>query len=35
MKGNLAQKVYSSYTVKCQRMEEICGLVVEEIDVLS
>ena len=33
MKGNLAQNVYSTYTGKCQRMEEIVGVVVKEIDV--
>ena len=33
MKGNLGQKVYSTYTGKCQRIEEIVGVVVEEIDV--
>ena len=33
MKGNLAQKVYSTCTGKCQRLEEIVGVVVEEIDV--
>ena len=33
MKGNLPQKVYSTFTVQCQRMEEIVGVVVEEIDV--
>ena len=35
MKGNLAQKVYSTYTLQFQRMEEIVGVVVEEIDVLT
>ena len=35
MKGNLAEKVYSSYTVLCQFMEEIVELIVEEIDSLS
>ena len=33
MKGNLAKKVYSTNTGKFQRMEEIVGVVVEEIDV--
>ena len=33
MKGDLAYKVYSTYTRKCQRMAEIAGVVVEEIDV--
>ena len=35
MKGNLAHKLYSTKTVKFQRMEEIVGLVVEEIDVMA
>ena len=35
MKGNLAHKLYSTKTVKVQRMEEIVGLVVEEIDVMA
>ena len=33
MKGNLKWKSYSTYAGRCQRMEEIVGLVVEEIDV--
>ena len=35
MKGNLASKVYSTYTVTCPTMEKIAGLVVEQIDVLA
>ena len=35
LKGNLARKVYSSYTVTYQEMEEIAGLVVEKIDVFG
>ena len=35
MKGNFAHKLYSTKTVKVQRMEEIVGLVVEEIDVMA
>ena len=35
MKRNLAQKLYSTKTVKVQGMEEIVGLVVEEIDVME
>ena len=35
MKGNLAHKLYSTETVKVQRVEEIVGLVVEEIDVVA
>ena len=33
MKGNLEKKVYSIYAGKCQRMEEIVGVVVEEIGI--
>ena len=33
MKGNLACKLCSTYTVTCQGMEEIAGLAVEKIDV--
>ena len=35
MKGNLAHKLYSIFTVKCQGMEEIAGVVVEAVDVLA
>ena len=35
LKGNLAIKVCSTYTVTCQRTEKIAGLVVEQIDVLA
>ena len=35
MKGNLAQKLYCTKTVKVQRMKEIVGLVVQEIDVMA
>ena len=35
MKGNLAHKLCSTKTVKVQRMEEIVGLVIENIDVLA
>ena len=32
-KFGIELNVYSTYTGKCQRMEEIVGVVVEEIDV--
>ena len=35
MKRNLAHKLRSTKTVKVQRMEEIVGLVVEEISVVA
>ena len=35
MKGNLAHKLYNAKKVKVQRMEEIVGLVVEEINVIA
>ena len=35
MKGNLAHKLFSTKTVKVQRMEEIIGVVAEEIDVVA
>ena len=35
MKGDLAHKLYSTKTVKVERMEEIVGLVLEEIDVMA
>ena len=35
MKGNLADKLYSTKTVRVQRLEEIVGLVAEEIDVMA
>ena len=35
MKRNLAHKLYSTKTVKVQSMQEIVGLVVEEIDVIA
>ena len=35
LNGNLASKVYSTYTVTCQKMEKIVGLVVEQIYVLA
>ena len=35
MKRNLTHKLYSTKTVKVQRMEEIIGLVVEEINVIA
>ena len=35
MKGNLAHKLYSTKTVKVQGMEEIVGLIVEEINVIA
>ena len=34
MKGNFAHKLCNTKTVKVQRMEEIVGLVFEEIDIL-
>ena len=34
MKGNSTHKLHSTKTVKVQRMEEIVGLIVEEIDVM-
>ena len=35
MQGNLSHKLCSTKTAKVQRMEEIVGLVVEEIDVMA
>ena len=35
MNRNLACELYNAYKVKCQRLEEIAGLVVDEMDVLA
>ena len=35
MEGNLECKLFSTYTVKCDRMEQLAGLVNEEVDVLA
>ena len=35
MKRNLACKLHNAYKVNYQRMEEIAGLVAEEIDALA
>ena len=35
MEGNLEYKLFSTYAVKCNRMEQIAGLVNKEVDVLA
>ena len=35
MERKLECKLFSTYTVKCNRMEQIAGLVNEEVDVLA